>query len=107
MMQLESGNRDASVMMGGNRTAGFITQRSSKWKRVESEKSSGRCHVMISESRWPSIRKLNVSIIKAMSIGKLKKEVKPKIGIIIKILHHSSAFLLKLLQAYVKFNGLG
>ena len=51
MMQLESGNRVACVMMGGNRTAGFITQRSSKWKTVESEKSSGRCHVMISESR--------------------------------------------------------
>ena len=43
MMQVESGNRAASVnMMGGNWTAGFITQRSSKWKRVESEKSSGR-----------------------------------------------------------------
>ena len=43
MLLLErSGNRAASVMMGGNRTAGFITQRSSKWKRVESEKSSGR-----------------------------------------------------------------
>ena len=51
MMQLESGNRAASVMMGGKRTAGFITQQSSKWKRVGSEKSSGRCHVMISESR--------------------------------------------------------
>ena len=33
MMQLESGNRAACVMMGGNWTAGFITQQQ-RWKKL-------------------------------------------------------------------------